>query len=882
MAAPFGRDVLPSNIKPINYDLSIYDLELGGSFTYQGTVSILAKILRSTNEIVLNSHQLIIRSAEVTVELAKSQQTFKTSGTRFDAPRRRVTISFQYALPITEKAVITLKFEGTMNHDMAGFSRARYKSTITPAASVPMEGDEHLMFSTQFEACDARRAFPCFDEPNLKATFDFEIEIPSDLIALSNMPEKGTRKTKNGFHAVSFERTPVMSTYLLAWAVGDFEYVEDFTQRKYNGKALPVRVYTTRGLKNQAQYALSNAPQVIDYFSEVFGIDYPLPKADLLAVHEFSTGAMENWGLVTYRTTSVLFDEKTSDVGYKSLVSYVIAHELAHQWFGNLVTMDWWDELWLNEGFATWVGWLATDHFHPEWDVWSQFVSQDMQTAFTRDSLRSSHPIEVPIKNALDVDQIFDDISYRKGSSVIRMLAAHLGQQKFLKGVSNYLKERAYSNATTQDLWSALSQSSGQDVNSLMEPWIRKIGFPVVTVDEEINQIRVKQSRYLSTGDVTADEDTTNWWIPLGVRGKIGNKEVAPISLTAREDVITGIESSFYKLNVENAGFYRIKYPPRRLAKLGTQMDQLSVSDKIGLIGDAGALAASGESSTPGLLALIEGCSSESKYLVWSQILGSLGTVKSVFSDDTAITDGLKSFILKLIGSAVQKVGWKVLPDEDLLTSKLRSLLILSAGLNGHKEIIAEAQRRFKEYIGGKDRSAVHPSLRAAIFGISIRYGSSADYLALKKEWQTTESIDGREICLRALARLQTPQLLDDYLSFLFNDVAMQDLHIGAIGLAANPKTRQGLWMHIQRNFDTIRARLGENMVVMELFIRHSLKSFTDRRTEQEITKFFKGRDNSGYDRALEIVKDTILGRAAYKERDAAAILAWLKANGYA
>ena len=287
MAAPFGRDVLPGNIKPINYDLSIYDLELGGSFTYQGTVSILAKILRSTNEIILNSHQLIIHSAEVTVELAKSQQSFKTSGIWFDVPRRRVTISFQDALPITEKAVITLKFEGTMNHDMAGFSRARYKPTITPAASVPMEGDEHLMFSTQFEACDARRAFPCFDEPNLKATFDFEIEIPSDLIALSNMPEKGTRKTKDGFHAVSFERTPVMSTYLLAWAVGDFEYIEDFTKRKYNGKALPVRVYTTRGLKNQAQYALSNAPQVIDYFSEVFGIDYPLPKADLLAVHEF-------------------------------------------------------------------------------------------------------------------------------------------------------------------------------------------------------------------------------------------------------------------------------------------------------------------------------------------------------------------------------------------------------------------------------------------------------------------------------------------------------------------------------------------------------------------------------------------------------------------
>ena len=244
--------------------------------------------------------------------------------------------------------------------------------------------------------------------------------------------------------------------------------------------------------------------------------------------------------------------------------------------------MDWWDELWLNEGFATWVGWLATDHFHPEWDVWSQFVSEDMQLAFGRDALRSSHPIEVPIQNALDVDQIFDAISYSKGSSVIRMLAAHLGQATFLKGVSNYLKGHTYSNATTKDLWSALSDASGQDVIALMEPWIRKIGFPVLTVSEESNQIRVKQSRYLSTGDVTAEDDATTWWVPLGVRGKTGTKEVVPIALTAKEDTVKDIDSSFYKLNADNNGFYRINYPPPRLAKLGTRMDRLSVSDKIG------------------------------------------------------------------------------------------------------------------------------------------------------------------------------------------------------------------------------------------------------------------------------------------------------------
>jgi aminopeptidase N len=249
---------------------------------------------------------------------------------------------------------------------MAGFYRSKYKPTVEATKSVPRDDEYHYMFSTQFESCDARRAFPCFDEPNLKATFDFEIEIPEDQVALSNMPEKETKKgRKDGLKVVTFDTTPVMSTYLLAWAVGDFEYVEAFTKRKYNGKELPVRVYTTKGLKEQGRYALEHAPQIVDYFSEIFRIDYPLPKSDLLAVHEFSHGAMENWGLVTYRTTAVLFDEKQSDQRYKNRVAYVVAHELAHQWFGNLVTMDWWNELWLNEGFATWVGWLAIDHLHP-------------------------------------------------------------------------------------------------------------------------------------------------------------------------------------------------------------------------------------------------------------------------------------------------------------------------------------------------------------------------------------------------------------------------------------------------------------------------------------------------------------------------------------
>lgn len=334
-----------------------------------------ASIHELTEKLVLNAHNLKIHEVQVFTEQSKTENAIKAHNISYDERAQRVTICFDGKLPTSPTATIELEFEGVINKSMCGFYRSRYKPTVPPAASVPKDEEHHYMFSTQFESCSAREAFPCFDEPNLKATYDVEIEIPEDQTALSNMPEKQIRKSNTkGLKIVSFDRTPIMSTYLLAWAFGDFEYIEDFTRRKYNGRNLPVRVYTTRGLKDQGRYALEHAHKTIDLFSEIFQIEYPLPKSDLLAVHEFSHGAMENWGLVTYRTTAVLFDEANSDQRYKNRVAYVVAHELAHQWFGNLVTMDWWNELWLNEGFATWVGWYATNRFHPDWNVWAQFV----------------------------------------------------------------------------------------------------------------------------------------------------------------------------------------------------------------------------------------------------------------------------------------------------------------------------------------------------------------------------------------------------------------------------------------------------------------------------------------------------------------------------
>jgi len=640
------------------------------------------ELVKPTKEIVLNVLELKLLNSKITV----GEQSWESTSFSEDTKSQRATISFPEELPVSKSASVTIEFTGELNHDMAGFYRSQYKPAAPAAASVPRDEEFHYMLSTQFEACDARRAFPCYDEPNLKATFDFAIEIPDDQVALSNMPVKETKPSGPNKKLVAFERSPVMSTYLLAWAVGDFEYVEAFTDRKYNGKEIPVRVYTTRGLKEQGRWALEHAPKIIDYFSEQFEIDYPLPKSDILAVHEFTHGAMENWGLVTYRMTAILFDEKLSEARFRNRIAYVVAHELAHQWFGNLVTMDWWDELWLNEGFATWAGWLATDHLHPDWEVWPQFINEGMDQAFLLDSVRASHPIQVTVRDGLDVNQIFDKISYLKGCSMIRMLASNLGIKTFLKGIAIYLKKHQYSNAKTQALWESLSEASGRDVAAMMAPWIEKIGFPVVTVTEGKQEISLKQSRFLSTGDVKPEDDQTTWWVPLALKGKTGSQGVESLALTTKESTITGVNEDFYLLNSGATGFYRVNYPESRLKFLGTQLDYLTTEDKIFIIGSAADLAFSGYGTTGALLSFVKGMKNETHYRVLSQALDAVNTLKSVFGEDEQVKKGLEKFTLELIESALKQVGWEAKEGENYNIPLLRKRLLITAVANSHDE----------------------------------------------------------------------------------------------------------------------------------------------------------------------------------------------------
>ncbi|ODV92469.1 hypothetical protein CANCADRAFT_30620 [Tortispora caseinolytica NRRL Y-17796] len=878
-------DNLPKNVTPVHYDLCLWALELNNT-TFDGAVNIQLIVNEPTEKIVLNAKNLTISKAKLTYEFNKTVCSVDAT-VELDADKEIAIISLPEKLPShVSTANLSLEYQGKINTDMTGFYRSLYTEAST--------GKPTSMISTQFEATDARAALPCFDEPALKATFSVALVVPENLTAISNMPILSSKAPEDGkkkgisdkkaldgvrTKVVTFEKTPKMSTYLLGWVIGDLEYIEGFTERSYNGKPLPIRVYTTRGLVHQAEFALSYAPRIVDYFSEIFGIDYMIPKLDLVAVHEFSHGAMENWGLLTYRTTTLLFDPKTSDERYKSIVSYVVAHEIAHQWFGNLVTMNWWNELWLNEGFATFIGWKAIEYLNPEWEVFTNFTADALQSALSLDSLRQSHPIEVFVKSAKDIDQVFDHISYLKGSSTIRMIANHLSIETFLAGVSAYLKKFSYSNATTKDLWTSLSEISGTDVNTLMDSWIGKIGYPYVTVKEDGSVITVEQHRFLASGDATNEEDETVWWIPLSIKSTDSANIAAESQvLLSRSATIAGIDPEFYKLNFGQTGVYRVNYPESRLVKLATQRAELSASDRIGLVGDAFALATAGIAPTTAYLSFVEGAKTETSFSVWSLLESSLSEFSTAFYSCDELQKSFSKFWLSLVSPSIEKLGWDSKEGESFLTGRLRALIICRAGMLGHESVISRA----RELLEGPS-DGIKPSLRQAIWSTVLSNATDDDteiFESIMKEQSNSSSIDAREIALVALGRVTAPKLIEKAKALLLSSqIAVQDIHYLSSTLASNPAIIGSLWPYIKEHWSEITERFTG--IVLDRFVKVTLNKFTDLETVEDIEKFFADKDTTSYARSLGQSLDRCKANAQWVSRDEKSVNEWLKKRGY-
>ncbi|KAK2761286.1 Aminopeptidase 2 mitochondrial [Arachnomyces sp. PD_36] len=868
---PHGREILPANVKPLHYDLTLEpDFE---KFTYEGSVVIDLDVVEDTTSIALNTLELDIHSTTVTdgsgvVVSDKPELTF-------DADNQTTTVKFEKAIPAGTKAQLKHTFTGYLNDNMAGFYRSSYKGP---------NGEKKYIAASQMEPTDARRAFPCFDEPALKAEFTVTLIADKELTCLGNMDvasetEVDSKITGGKRKAVKFNKSPLMSTYLVAFIVGELKVIET------NDFRVPIRVFATPDQDiEHGRFSLDLAAKTLAFYEKTFDSEFPLPKMDMLAIPDFSAGAMENWGLITYRVVDLLLDEKTSGAAMKERIAETVQHELAHQWFGNLVTMDFWDGLWLNEGFATWMSWYSCNAFYPEWKVWETYVIDNLQGALSLDSLRSSHPIEVPVKRADEINQIFDAISYSKGSSVLRMISKYLGEDKFLEGVRQYLKRHAYGNTETGDLWAALSEASGKPVQEVMEVWTKNVGYPVVSVseNEQAGTITAKQNRFLRTGDVKPEEDKTLFPVIMGLRTRDGIDET--LMLKSREQEFKVPDLDFFKLNADHSGIFRTSYTPERLKKLGQAAKNglLTVEDRAGMIADAGALAASGYQKTSGILSLLKEFDSESQFVVWNEILTRIASLRAAWVfEDVKVRDSLKAFQLSLLSAKAHELGWEFSENDGHILQQFKALMFGSAGAANDPKVIAAAKDMFNRFAAG-EHSAIHPNLRGSIFNIVLRNGGEKEYNIILDRFRNAPTSDEKNTALRSLGSAEDPELIKRTLSLVLGDeVKSQDVYMPLSGLRSSPEGIRQRWAWLKDNWSEIIKRLPPGLSMLGSVVQICAASFSTQEQYDEVENFFKDKDTKGFDRAVEQSLDTIKAKVSWVQRDREEVESWLKANGY-
>lgn len=856
-----GQPRLPKFAVPKRYDINLKtDLV---TCKFAGTVNIDVDIVADTKYIVLNAADLCIRSGSVQLKCQSSSKVLEPSEVELVQQDEILVLGFDEVLPIGV-GVLTIGFEGTLSDSMKGFYRSAFDHN----------GEKKNMAVTQFEPADARRCFPCWDEPAAKATFKITMDVPSELVALSNMPvieEKlnGDRKV------VSFQETPIMSTYLVAVVVGLFDYVEDHTS-----DGTKVRVYCQVGKGNQGTFALKVAVKTLELYKEYFAVPYSLPKLDMVAIPDFAAGAMENYGLVTYRETALLYDYQHSAAANKQRVAIVVAHELAHQWFGNLVTMEWWTHLWLNEGFATWVSYLAVDRLFPEWKIWIQFLDQTTE-GLRLDGLAESHPIEVEINHAGEIEEIFDAISYKKGASVIRMLQSYLGPDCFQRALASYIKRHACSNAKTEDLWAVLEEESGEPVNQLMSSWTKQQGYPVVTVKLKDQQLEFAQSQFSSSGS----HGDGQWIVPITLccgsydarhnfllkerSATLDIKEFLGCSIAKQGLMETrgNVECSWIKLNVDQTGFYRVKYDEHLASMLRCAIERtyLSATDRFGILDDCYALCMARHQSLTTLITLMGAYREEFDYTVLSNLINISYKVTRITADATPeLLDYIKQFFVSLFQYAAEKLGWEPKKEESHLDAMLRGELLTALAEFGHDLTQKEAIVRFHAFVNDRNTPLLPPDIRKAAYVAVMQTVSSSnrsDYESLLRVYRETDLSQEKGRILSSLASCPDPEIILEVLNFLLSpEVRSQD---AIFGLAICKEGREVAWKWLKENWEHISKTWGSGFLITR-FISAIVSPFSSEEKAKEVEEFFATRSKPSIARTLKQSIERVLINAKW------------------
>jgi puromycin-sensitive aminopeptidase len=848
---------LPANVQPVRYAIELTpDLEL---FTFTGSEVIEVQVGEPTREVLLNAAEMDITAASVTLANGRSIE----ASVSLDEDAERATLLFESDIP-PGNATLSFTFNGTLNDQLRGFYRSQYEGP---------HGELSYLATTQFEATDARRAFPCWDEPKAKAVFDITLIVPSDLIAVSNMPVASELPLRGNKKAVRFEPSPRMSTYLVVFVVGDLASVQATSS---NGTL--VRVFATRGKEEQGRFALENSLRILDYMNDYFGIDYPLPKMDHLAIPDFAAGAMENWGAITYRETALLFDPQNSAAQSRQRILEVVAHEMAHMWFGDLVTMEWWDDLWLNESFASWMGDKAVDFCYPEWEMWTQFVSMDTNSALSLDGLRSSHPIEANVDDPSEIRELFDAISYSKGGSVLRMLEDFLGAEAFQRGLHQYLKDHEYGNARTEHLWSALADASNKPVTEIMNSWVKQTGYPVldVAINRDGNEpvLGLSQQRFLYDHLLEAQPDATTWQVPVSiVSGNALTTSLLMQDSTASVSLPSG--DSWIKINAGQTGFFRANYSEDEWARLreAAATKELPSVDRLGLQNDAYALMRSGRLPATTFLSLAEAFTGETDAPVWGDFASNLKGLEGLLIDAPFIDD-YRSFGRSIFDRIATTVGWDAKPGEQHLDALLRSTALSQHGGFGGSATIAEAQRRFAAY--QDDPSSLHPDLRGLVFSLVAQNGNRTTYDALWQLQKTATLAEEKVRILGALTRFPDRALLKELLErSLTNEVRSQDTMIVVVQAAGNKDGRDLTWQFVKENWAEFDRRYGKGGFAIMRIVGLT-GGFTSMERHDEVERFFEEHPTPSAARTIQQSLERIRLNVRWLELNADTVGTWL------
>ena len=857
---------LPTNIRPTLYTITLEpNLE---NFTFNGSETIAIEIDAPTSEIKMNSSEIAIQSATLTLPDGSELSPESIS---FDEEKETVSLGFNNPVP-SGSAQVAIKFTGELNDKLRGFYRSSYTD---------VNGDQRWMATTQFEATDARRAFPCWDEPSVKAAFDITLVVPQNLEAISNTEPVSVINTDDGKKIVHYAETPVMSTYLLAFIVGDLACVQDRTR-----DGVLMRVWATRGNEDKGQFALETSMALLDYFHDYFGVPYPLSKLDHIAIPDFAAGAMENWGAITYREVALLVDPVNSSAGTREIVAAIISHEMAHQWFGDLVTMEWWDDLWLNESFASWMGDKAVDYLHPEWEMWTQFLTHDTSSALNLDGLRNSHPIEQPVNNPAEIGELFDAISYSKGGSALRMLESFLGADYFQKGLQIYIQRHQYANARTSDLWKALGEASGQPVAEIMDSWTSQTGYPVleasVNRSGDTIEVGLSQSRFLYDEILGQDEpDDTIWKTPVTAR-TASNAEPARGLMDAADFVLAlkpasyGSNDEWIKVNPDQSGFFRVQYSEEEIERLKAPIASLSLParDRLGLQSDAYALAKAGRIPASTYLNLVEAYSNENDASVAGDLAASLNALDNLLSAEEFHT-AYQAFGRRIFKPIGDRAGWDPRPEEGHRDALLRSTALAQLGNFEDDETLAEARRRFDAYL--EEPSNLPADLRVAAFSMSAQRGDSALYDTMWNLEKSATLHEEKLRFLRALSGFPHPELIQETLdrSLDENHVRSQDTISVMVASASNPNGRELAWKFLKDNWEEFDRRYGEGgFAIMRLVSIASV--FTTPEKREEVKEFFETHPVPSAERTIRQVLERMSNNIVWLDKNRDDLNNWL------